>query len=299
MHIDQMLENKKMEKAKEFFKKNYANWGLSTPPVLHFVLGSLFGKRLSDVNPSFQGWKKIGCIDFDKVPGLVQAKAPYHISQYIYFLHIKSSLSVCFQLGRLHGYEGLTPQEVVTPVSGPLQAGTKNFILSNISGSLNPKLMPGDVISITDHINWTGKSPLTLNKTEPVFNQALFTDMTNTYDSSLRALMEKCLKKNRLPVTPGVYVGLPGPQYETPAEVKMLRLLGGDAVGMSTIWEAIFLHHLKAKICSISLITNKGAGLNKKDSPIQVRVETLQSSLDSTLLSFIDFANMFIKNYSK
>ena len=287
-----------MNKIKDFFKKKYNDWGLSSPPVLHFVLGSLFGKRFSHIKPSaFYGWKKIASISFKQIPGLAQTKAPYHIGEYIYFLHTKSSLSISFQLGRLHGYEGLTPKEVVSPLLGPLEAGTNYFILSNLSGSLNPNLVPKDVLSIKDHINWTGKSPLTLSKIETKFNPSLFCDMTQIYDPPFRLLMEKHLKAKKLSVFPGVYVGLLGPQFETPAEVKMLHHLGGDAVGMSSIWESIFLHHKKAKIVAISLISNKGAGLNEeKNLSIKVEEKPLKASLDSILLSFIDFANSFIKN---
>lgn len=165
--------------------------------------------------------------------------------------------------GRHHLYEGYTPQEVVllTRVAAALDA--KIHIITCASGGINPAYKPGDLVILSDHLNMTGHSPLTGRNDERV--GVRFPDMTNVYDPDLRALAKK-IGKERLhrDLREGVYAALLGPSYETPAEVRMLGILGADMVGMSTALEAIGSRHRGMRVLGISCITNLAAGISKK-----------------------------------
>jgi purine-nucleoside phosphorylase len=159
-------------------------------------------------------------------------------------------------LGRVHLYEGHPPSTVVHGVRTAAAAGCETIILTNAAGGLNPAYSVGQAVVIADHLNLTAKSPLT-GPAPPEGQAARFVDLTDLYSARLRALALDVDPS----LTTGVYVALPGPHYETPAEVAMLRLLGGDLVGMSTALEAIAARHVGAEVMGLSLVTNVAAGL--------------------------------------
>jgi purine-nucleoside phosphorylase len=157
-------------------------------------------------------------------------------------------------LGRVHLYEGLPPATVVHGVRTAVMAGCRAVVLTNAAGGIRPGLSVGEPVLISDHLNLTGKSPLT---GPPPPNGQRFVDLTDLYTPRLRALARDADPS----LTEGVYAMLPGPHYETPAEITMLGRLGADLVGMSTGLEAIAARHLGAEVLGISLVTNLAAGL--------------------------------------
>ena len=156
--------------------------------------------------------------------------------------------------GRFHMYEGYSPQEVAFPVQVMASLGVKHLLISSAAGGLNPLFKTGELMAVTDHINLTGKNPLVgpnMNELGP-----RFPDMSRAYDSQLVALAEKKALEKAIPLRKGVYVAVMGPSLETPAETRFLRLIGGDAVGMSTVVETIAGAHCGMKVIAIVVITN-------------------------------------------
>jgi purine-nucleoside phosphorylase len=164
---------------------------------------------------------------------------------------------VLLLIGRTHLYEGRSPAQVVHPVRTAVLAGARVVVLTNAAGGLDPAIGPGQAVLIRDQLNLTGASPLS-GPPPPDGYRGRFVDLTELYPERLRALA-KTVDPN---LAEGVYAGLNGPQYETPAEVVMLRSLGADLVGMSTALEAIAAHHLGASVLGISLVTNLAAGVS-------------------------------------
>jgi purine-nucleoside phosphorylase len=162
--------------------------------------------------------------------------------------------------GRCHLYEGWRPADVVRAVRTLRHLGVPNFLLTNAAGGIGDDMAAGDLMLLSDHLNLTGCSPL-IGPHEPAFGPR-FPDQTHVYSPRLRDLLQHCGVRLR----PGVYAGLLGPSYETPAEVRMLKALGADAVGMSTVHEAIALNAMGAEVAGLSLVTNLAAGI--ADAPL-------------------------------
>ena len=272
---------KVMKETKNLFLKKYQDMGIPVPER-HFVLGSLLGSALKEVSPP--KWELRGALPFSDIPGLSAPSAPSHTGSYMYFYNSEKQKSVCFQCGRLHGYEDLKAKEVVKTVMGPRNAGTTNFVLSNIAGSLNKNLKVGEVVAMRDHINLTGQSPLTGLTQEKDF---YFLDMDQAYDHPTTNLIKNKMQEQNLIVKDGIYVGVLGPQFETPAEVALFAKCGADVVGMSTVWEVIALHYSKALVSAFSIVTNMATGLGESVEIIQ---ERLQPCFIKVIKSFFDFA---------
>nr|WP_067544248.1 purine-nucleoside phosphorylase [Nocardia crassostreae] len=158
---------------------------------------------------------------------------------------------VLLLMGRQHLYEGRTPDQVVHNVRTAIAAGAQTILLTNAAGGIRDGLTVGDPVLISDHINFTGRTPIT------GADFADFVDLVDAWDPELRAIAKEIDPS----LTEGVYAGLTGPQYETPAEIRMLRTLGADLVGMSTVLEAIACREGGAKVLGISLVTNLAAGV--------------------------------------
>ena len=159
-------------------------------------------------------------------------------------------------LGRVHMYEGYAPPTVVHGVRTAIAAGCRTVVLTNAAGGVNPTYAVGQPVLIADHINLTGRSPLA-GPPPPEGYGSRFVDLTNLYSARLRALARQADPG----LAEGVYAAMPGPHYETPAEIRMLATVGADLVGMSTVLEAIAARHLGAEVLGISLVTNLAAGL--------------------------------------
>jgi purine-nucleoside phosphorylase len=168
--------------------------------------------------------------------------------------------SVLVYLGRVHMYEGHDPNAVVHGVRTAIAAGCRTVVLTNAAGGINAGYAVGEPVLISDHLNLTGRSPLAGHL--PAHVPSRFTDLTDGYSGRLRALARELDPS----LAEGVYAGLPGPHFETPAEIRMLRAAGADLVGMSTVMEAIAARHLGAEVLGISIVSNPAAGLS--DEPI-------------------------------
>ena len=214
----------------------------------------------------FKNWQEREGFSFSDVPGIPAPSVRSHTGSYRFFVHKATGQAISFQCGRLHLYEGHTADTVVEPVLQVLLAGTKTFVLSNISGGLKKEHTPGTVIALKDHVNMTGLSPLTGPEKIDSFGKKLghrFPDMFQVYDSNIREQISKEMMKLELRIVQGIYVGLSGPELETPAQIEWLnRSSKGlfDAVGMSTVLEAIALKQAGAKLGAFSLISNPAAG---------------------------------------
>lgn len=169
---------------------------------------------------------------------------------------IKSDVRVLLFLGRVHMYEGNSPATVVHGVRTAIAAGCRTVVLTNAAGGINPGYSVGQPVLISDHLNLTGRSPLS-GPPPPDGYPPRFTDLTEAYSARLRGLA----REQDPGLAEGVYAALPGPHYETPAEIRMLAGLGADLVGMSTALETIAARHLGAEVLAISLVTNPAAGL--------------------------------------
>ena len=233
-------------------------------PSFHVVLGSGYKDALAEGTPP--DFRTCGEIPFTDVPGLHPSTAPGHSGKIVVLEHSKSKKTGLIQVGRLHGYEGLDPREVVSPVIYSRELGAQDYFITNAAGGIDPKHKPGDVMIITDHINFTGKNPLMgTNPIKPGGEDwgPRFPDLTNLYDRAWRKLVEPALKIEGLTVHEGVYMGVLGPSFETPAEVRLFRMFGTHSVGMSTVWETIALKHTGARVFALSLISNVAAGLSE------------------------------------
>ncbi len=252
-----------MTKACEFLKAHFVK-NKDKAPDFHIVLGSGLSSAFDTLKLG-KIWEEKTPLNFGDIPSFSASTAPGHKGVFRYFTHAKSRRTVTFQVGRLHGYEGLSPRDVVKPVMESFLAGTRNFILTNAAGSLKKSFKPGSVMLIEDHVNLTGSNPLYGPNPVDASGKVLgprFPDMSQTYDPYLLKKLKKSCEKQKLKVNHGVYLGLLGPCFETPAEVKLFASWGLGAVGMSTVWEAIALKHAGAKIGGLSFMSNLGCGLD-------------------------------------
>lgn len=239
-------------------------------PKFHFVLGSGYGEAVNSLKQEkyfSDVWKEKLVLDFSTVPGLCATSVEGHGGAYYYFENNQTKTSICVQVGRLHGYEGLDSKLVVKTVTGPAIAGTKKFILTNAAGALTEKFSVGSVMVINDHVNLTGQNPL--YGPNPKDKQGVnlgprFLDLSSAYNKELTKAVKNSLLKEDLEVNDGVYLGLNGPSFETPAEVRLFASWNLQAVGMSTVWENIALNHLGVAVAGVSLISNLGCGLGDK-----------------------------------
>jgi purine-nucleoside phosphorylase len=218
-------------------------------PQIGIVLGSGLGGLADDLEDAV-------AIPFDELPGWPPATAPGHVGRLL--LGSLSGTSVVMLQGRFHLYEGNDPGLVVQPVLlfGRLGAGV--VVLTNAAGGVDPAYGPGTLMVIRDHLNLTGRTPL-FGPNADVLGPR-FPDLTDAWSPRLRAGLHAAGEAEGVALVEGVYAGLLGPQYETPAEVRMLRGLGADAVGMSTVLECIAARWAGLEVCGVSLVTNAGAG---------------------------------------
>ena len=174
-------------------------------------------------------------------------------------LEIGAGRHLLYFRGRLHGYQGYEPGELVFPVRFAALLGAKTLLMTTAAGGVRPEWPSGTLVAVSDQLNLTGRSPLWGEP--PAAWGERFPDMSEAYSSELRSLAREHASRLGFSLVEGVYAGLPGPSYETPAEVRMLRHLGADLVGMSTVLEVIAARHLGMRCLVLSLVTNPGAGV--------------------------------------
>jgi purine-nucleoside phosphorylase len=218
-------------------------------PRYGIVLGSGLGGLADDLEGPV-------AIPFADLPGWPAATAPGHVGRLL-LGHLDGTPVVLLQ-GRLHLYEGNDPGLVVQPVLLMGRLGASTILLTNAAGGINPAFGPGTLMVIADHLNLTGRTPLLGPNADEIGPR--FPDLTAVYAPALRERLHAAAVAEGIKLAEGVYAGLLGPAYETPAEVRMLAKLGADAVGMSTVLEAIATRWAGLEVCGISLVTNAGAG---------------------------------------
>ncbi len=243
----------------DFLKKN----GIAIPST-HAVLGSGIGTSFVDAwIPA--NWESVGTLEFKSLPAISSATAPGHPGIYRFFRERESRNVLCLQVGRLHGYEGLTPEDATLSVMVPRLAGTRDFILTNAAGGLKLEWAVGSIMMIRDHVNFTGRNPLvgpTKNAQDGSPIGPRFPDLSKAWDREYTESVRRELTTAGLDTHEGIYLGVLGPSFETPAEVRLFSQWGLGTVGMSTVWEAIALAHSGARLSGFSLISNLGSGLN-------------------------------------
>lgn len=209
-------------------------------------------------------------IDYAELEGFPVSTAPGHTGRFV-FGTLSGKKVACMQ-GRFHFYEGYSMEQVVTGVRTLFLLGAKNLIVTNAAGGINTQFTAGDIMLITDHINFMGTNVLIGKNDESL--GVRFPDMSFAYDPGLRKIAEKCAGELKIDIKKGVYIGCTGPSYETPAEIRAFRLLGADAVGMSTVPEVIAANHCKMRVLAFSLITNMAAGILKQPLTEEEVLET-------------------------
>ena len=222
-------------------------------PEIGIILGSGLGELADEIDA-------VATVNYGEIEGFPISTAPGHKGRFV-FGYIGEKKVVVMQ-GRVHYYEGYSMQEVVMPTRIMGMLGIKKLILTNAAGGINTDFSKGALMIITDHITDFVPSPLIGKNIDEL--GVRFPDMTDVYSPRCREIIKKCSEKCNIDVKEGVYIQLTGPNYETPAEIRMCKLLGGDAVGMSTACEAMAARHMGIEVCGISCITNMAAGISKE-----------------------------------
>jgi len=262
------MENK-LKETIQFIKQK-----IPLVPKVGIVLGSGLGDFVDQLT------EKI-VISYEDIPHFKKTTVFGHDGKLI--LGKVNQTPVLAMQGRFHAYEGYSYDEVVFPSRVMALMGVKCVILTNAAGSVNLDYHPGQLVLIKDHINLSGGNPL-IGKNIDSFGPR-FPDMSDTYSLAARKVILEASKKLKHFIHEGVYAGMMGPTYETPAEIKMVRLLGGDMVGMSTVPEAIALNHMGIKVVGISCITNYGSGIKEeKLSHDDIKVEAQKAMKQFTEL---------------
>lgn len=234
-----------MSLASDFIETRITVW-----PKAAVVLGSGLGAFADALQDA-------AIIPYSEIPEWPRSTAVGHAGKLV--VGLLDGLPVAALSGRVHLYEGYTPQQVVFGVRTLGMLGLESLVLTNAAGGVNPNYHPGQLVLISDHINLLGQNPLTGPNDETLGPR--FPDMTEAYSKAYRAIAREAGKAMGLDLTEGVYAAVPGPNYETPAEIRYLRAIGADLVGMSTVPEAIAANHMGLRVLGISCVTNLAAGV--------------------------------------
>ena len=223
---------------------------------------------------------------YGELPNIPVSAVPGHSGRMV-FGRCEGVPVVAMQ-GRVHAYEGWSLDDVVMGTRAMCRLGIDALVVTNAAGGIHSDLKPGDLMRITDHINMTGKNPLTGPNDERLGSR--FPDMSRAYDRRLGDLLERVAAEEQVSLRRGVYACMPGPSYETPAEILMLRVLGADAVGMSTIPEIIAARHMGVRCVGISVITNLAAGI----SPVDLSHDEVKETADKVTVEFVKLLGRFV-----
>ena len=229
---------------------DYLKSRTSLRPTICLVLGSGLGDFADTLEESIR-------IPYAEIPNFPLPTIPGH-SGALVFGKVCGKTVVVLQ-GRIHYYEGLSMQEITLPIRVAAALGVKTLVLTNACGGVNTAFNPGDLMLISDHLNCSGMNPL-IGPNLDAFGPR-FPDMSDLYTASLRAAIKEVAAEAGIPLREGVYAMYSGPNYETPAEIRMFRILGADTVGMSTVPEALVAGHCGMQVVGISCITNMAAGI--------------------------------------
>lgn len=221
-------------------------------PEVGLILGSGLGDYAEQIN-------MVDTIEYTEIEGFPVSTVAGHKGRFVF--GYVSEVPVVIMQGRVHYYEGYPMSDVVLPTRLMGLLGVKKLILTNAAGGINIEFRPGDFMMITDHITTAVPSPLIGSNLEELGPR--FPDMSEVYSKRMGEVLKKAASECDLLLKEGVYVQLTGPNYETPAEIRMFKIWGGDAVGMSTACEAMAARHMGIEVCGISCITNMAAGISK------------------------------------
>ena len=250
MNTINMSPEEKLEKCHGSFKKR-----IDFKPAVALILGSGLGALADEIDVK-------AALDYNDIEGFPLSTVPGHKGRFV-FGYIENVPMVIVQ-GRVHYYEGYQMSDVVLPTRLMRKMGAEVLFLTNASGAANPDFSAGDFMLITDQIANFVPSPLIGSNIESLGTR--FPDMSEIYNKKLRNIVKKTAEELNIKLREGVYIQLTGPNFESPSEVKMCRLLGADAIGMSTACEAIAANHAGMKIVGISCVANLGCGLT--DTPL-------------------------------
>ena len=248
------LEN--LREASQFISQ-HLNLSTKPRPQTAIVLGSGLGPFAEKIKKNPHS----AVLPFSDIPHFCASTVEGHKGEIVYGMLDDKSPILALN-GRLHLYEGLHPQQVVVPTRVVGLLGIKTLVITNAAGAIGDDYEPGQLMVIADHLNFTGSSPLVgknLGQLGP-----RFLDMSEAYDKELRVIAKKAAAKAEIKMHEGIYACMLGPCYETPAEIRMLKLMGAHAVGMSTIYETMAARHMGLKVLAISCLTNKAAGLSSQ-----------------------------------
>lgn len=253
-------------------------------PDVAIVLGSGLGDYGKEI-------KVVAELDYHDIEGFPVSTVLGHAGKFI-FGYVGDTKVVCMQ-GRVHVYEGYPVTDVVLPTRLMKMMGAKILFLTNASGGVNPNFNAGDFMLMTDHISTFAPNPLIGANIEELGTR--FPDMTEIYDKELRDIIIETAKENDIELRQGIYAQLTGPSFESPAEIRMFHNLGIDAVGMSTVVEAIAANHMGMKICCISFISNPAAGMN--ENPLTH--EEVQEAADDAAPRFKKLVTEVVKKFGQ
>ncbi|MBR1754597.1 purine-nucleoside phosphorylase [bacterium] len=239
-----------MQSAVDYINEKTNNF----QPEIGVILGSGLGDFVDNLD-------KIS-ISYGDIPGFQKSNVQGHAGKLV-FAEYKGK-RVVFMQGRYHFYEGHSMQTVTYPVKVMKKLGVKTLIVTNAAGAVNENFNPADLMIITDHINFLGTNPLIGPNDDSLGTR--FPDMSEVYKKDLVAKAESCAEELGINIRKGVYLASTGPSYETPTEVRMMRMMGADAVGMSTVPEAIVANYCGIKVLGISCLTNYASGIT--DTPL-------------------------------
>ena len=245
-------------------------------PKVGIVLGSGLG-------PLGEQIEDAQIVPFGEVPHMKRSTATGHKGRFI--CGNLGGKCVLAMQGRLHGYEGNTPQEVAFPIWLMHELGVRALITTNAAGAINESYTPGEFCIMSDHINFTGRNPVA--GTEPDGIAFRFFSMTDAYDPTLRALAHQVADERGVAVQEGVYLGLLGPSFETPAEIRAFRAWGADTVAMSVCEEVIAARHVGMRVLGISLVSNMAAGV-EGSSPSDTEVFEVARVAEPKFCSLIE-----------
>ena len=200
-----------------------------------------------------------GRLPYGEIEGFPVSTVPGHAGQFVYG-HLHGKRVLCMQ-GRFHFYEGYTMAQLTMPIRLMHGVGVTTLLVTNAAGGIHPDYQPGDFMLLSDHINFLGTNPLIGDRSDVGVR---FPDMSTVYDAEIRAKLKAWAAENKTDLKEGVYLATTGPSFETPSEVRAFGILGADAVGMSTVPEAIVAKKLGLRVLGISCITNAAAGISKE-----------------------------------
>ncbi|WP_193186020.1 purine-nucleoside phosphorylase [Nisaea sediminum] len=248
------------------------------------AIALVLGSGLGSVADAVEG---AASVSFADIPGFPKPSVDGHHGRLVH--GTLSGRKVFVLQGRAHAYEGHPLSDVVLPVRAMEALGVETLVLTNAAGSLREEMAPGDLMMLTDHINWSGANPLT-GPNDASLGPRFF-DMTTAYDTSLHGALRRSAEAEGVTLHEGVYLWALGPNFETPAEIRAFRILGADAVGMSTVPEVLAARHAGLKVAAISGITNYGAGMVANEvldhAHTLAQGATIAESMTKLLLQFL------------